>query len=67
MGPRVDLKQEPVSPSSDSSAVERWDHRSPCGIDRLRRSIRFHRICGVVYEFFIVKNKGQMQKAVAQR
>ena len=51
MGPRVELKQEPVSPSSDYSAVERCDHRSCCAIDRLRRSIRFHRICGVVYDF----------------
>ena len=56
MGPRVELKQEPMSPSSDYSTVEHWDHRSRCAIDRLHRSIRFHRICGI-YDFFCRKKQ----------
>ena len=46
-----------MSPSSDQSAVERCDHRSRCARDRLRRSTRFHRICGVVYGFFRKKKR----------
>ena len=61
VGPRVELKQEPVSSSSDESAVERWDHRSRCALDRLRRSIRFHRIC--VFLFLFVRKK---QRATAK-
>ena len=51
-----------MSPSSDYSAVERWDHRSRCAIDRLRRSIRFHRICGVVNVFFCRKKTKDKRK-----
>ena len=39
MGPRVKLKQETMSPSSDSSAVERWDHCSRCTIQSIIRFI----------------------------
>ena len=56
-GSTVELKREPVSPSSEQSVVERWDHRSRCALYRLRRSIRFHRICVFLMIFVVKKQK----------
>ena len=61
VGRRVELKQEPVSPSSEYSIAF---ISSRCALQRLRRSIRFLSIFGFLMIFCRKTHKGQTQKAV---